>query len=100
MESEDVLGVISSLDGTKYAQVLNAAVPEYNETGSIDVFEKALNRFLADAAHTYAMKQPLGIGPIIGYLTLKEQEIHNLKIIARAKREKDFPTSQIREMLV
>ena len=100
MESEDILGVISSLDGTKYAEVLNAVVPQYNETGSIDVFEKALNKFLSEAAHTYSMKKPLGIGPIIGFLTLKEQEIHNLKVIARAKREKEFPTSQLREMLV
>jgi V/A-type H+-transporting ATPase subunit C len=100
MEAEDVLGIVSSLDGTKYAAVLNAVVPEYNETGSIDVFEKALNKFLSEAAHTYAMKQPLGIGPILGYLTLKEQEIYNLKIIARAKRETNFPTSQIREMLL
>ena len=45
MESEDILGVISSLDGTKYAEVLNAVVPQYNETGSIDVFEKALNKY-------------------------------------------------------
>lgn len=100
MESEDVLGVISGLDGTKYAPILNDVIPEYNETGSIGVFEVALNKFLIDVSKTYSKKQPLGIGPIIGYLTEKEKEIHNLKVIARAKREENFPTSQIQEMLI
>lgn len=100
MESEDVLGVISSLDGTKYAPILNEVIPEYNETGSIGVFEVALNKFLIKVAKTYSLKQPLGIGPILGYLTEKEKEIHNLKVIARAKREENFPTSQIQEMLL
>ena len=100
MESEDVLGVISSLDGTKYAPILNEVIPEYNETGSIGVFEVALNKFLIQISKTYSLKQPLGIGPILGYLTEKEKEIHNLKVIARAKREENFPTSQIQEMLI
>ena len=30
----------------------------------------------------------------------KEVEVKNLKVIARAKREEDFPISKIREMLV
>jgi V/A-type H+-transporting ATPase subunit C len=46
------------------------------------------------------MKKPIGIGPIIGYLSQKEVEIRNLKVIARAKREADFPVSRLREMLV
>lgn len=100
MESEDVAGVISSLDGTKYSPVLSEVLPEYNETGSVALFEKALDKFLVDSAKSYSMKKPLGIGPIIGYLSQKEMEIRNLKIIVRAKREADFPISKIREMLV
>ena len=45
-------------------------------------------------------KKPLGVGPIIGYLSQKENEIKNLKIIARAKREANFPNSKIMEMLI
>lgn len=100
MESEDVAGVISSLDGTKYSPVLSEVLPTYSETGSVALFENALDKFLVDSAKSYSMKKPLGIGPIIGYLSQKEMEIRNLKIIVRAKREADFPISKIREMLV
>ena len=100
MEAEDVTGVISSLEGTKYSDVLTDVLPEYNETGSVALFEKALDKFLVDSAKSYSMKKPLGIGPIIGFLSQKEVEVRNLKVIARAKREEDFPISKIREMLV
>ena len=100
MEAEDVTGVISSLEGTKYSDVLTDVLPEYNETGSVALFEKALDKFLVDSAKSYSMKKPLGIGPIIGFLSQKEVEVKNLKVIARAKREGDFPISKIREMLV
>ena len=100
MESQDVTGVISSLEGTKYADVLTELLPEYNETGSVAIFEKALDKFLVDSAKSASMKKPIGIGPIIGYLSQKEVEIRNLKVIARAKREADFPVSRLREMLV
>ena len=100
MESQDVTGVISSLEGTKYADVLTELLLEYNETGSVAIFEKALDKFLVDSAKSASMKKPIGIGPIIGYLSQKEVEIRNLKVIARAKREADFPVSRLREMLV
>ena len=90
----------SSLEGTKYSEVLTDVLPEYNETGSVALFEQALDKFLVDSAKSYSMKKPLGIGPIIGFLSQKEVEVKNLKVIARAKREEDFPISKIREMLV
>lgn len=100
MESESVEGVVSSLEGTKFAPVLAEVLPKYNETGSVALFEKALDKFLVESAKSYSMRKPLGVGPIIGFLSQKEVEVRNLKIIARAKREKDFPVDKIREMLV
>ena len=100
MESPDVTNVVSGLEGTKYANALSDAIPVYNETGSVAVFEKALDTYAADYAKSLSVKKPLGIGPIIGYLSQKENEIKNLKIIARAKREADFPNSKIMEMLI
>ena len=100
MESPDVASVISGLEGTKYASVLGDAIAKFNETGSVFVFEKALDKYLAEHAKSLASKKPLGIGPIIGYLSQKETEIKNLKIIARAKREVGFPNSKIMEMLI
>ena len=53
-------------------------LPEYNETGSVALFEQALDKFLVDSAKSYSMKKPLGIGPIIGFLSQKEVEVKNL----------------------
>ena len=100
MDSPDVTNVVSGLEGTKYASALTDAMPVYNETGSVAVFEKALDKYSSDYSKSLAIKKPLGIGPIIGYLSQKENEIKNLKIIARAKREADFPNSKIMEMLI
>ncbi len=100
MESQDVPNVVSSLEGTKYAEPLQEALTKYNETGSVAVFEKALDVYEFESAKSLGTKKPLGIGPIIGYLSQKEAEIRNLKIIARAKREEDFPNAKIMEMLI
>ena len=100
MESPDVTNIVSGLEGTKYAEALTDAIPVYNETGSVAVFEKALDVYSSEYSKSLASKKPLGIGPIIGYLNQKESEIKNLKIIARAKREADFPNSKIMEMLI
>ena len=90
MESPDVTNVVSGLEGTKYAEALTDAMPVYNETGSVAVFEKALDVYASNYAKSLSSKKPLGVGPIIGYLSQKENEIKNLKIIARAKREAGF----------
>ena len=87
MESPDVTNVVSGLEGTKYAEALTDVMPVYNETASVAVFEKALDVYASNYAKSLSSKKPLGVGPIIGYLSQKENEIKNLKIIARAKRE-------------
>jgi V/A-type H+-transporting ATPase subunit C len=48
----------------------------------------------------FAVKKPFGAGPMIGFLNRKENEIRNLKVIARGKREANFPAAMIKEMLV
>jgi V/A-type H+/Na+-transporting ATPase subunit C len=100
MEAEDVGGVISSLEGTEYAQILADSLTEYTKTGSVAPLEAALDQQIRKTAKTLSMKIPFGIGPIIGYLNKKDKEIRNLKVITRAKREIGFPNSQIKEMLI
>ena len=99
MESEDVPGVISSLEGTDYAQALTEALNEYNEKGSIAAFETSLDKHVNEAAKDIALKNQFGIGPMIGFLNRKEKEIKNLKIIVRGKREQVITPSMIKEML-
>jgi V/A-type H+/Na+-transporting ATPase subunit C len=100
MESDNVQGVVSSLEGTDFSSILADALSEYNENGSVAVFEKALDEYLLNSAKSLSLRKPLGIGPILGFLSQKEREIRNLKIIIRAKREVSFSTSEIQEMLV
>ncbi|MGB9979695.1 V-type ATP synthase subunit C [Methanobacterium sp.] len=99
MDSEDVNGVINSLEGTDYSQI-SEALPEYVKTGSVASLEAALDEHVRKTAQTSALKIPFGIGPIIGFLNKKEKEIRNLKVITRAKREVGFPNSKIKELLV
>lgn len=100
MESEDVPGVISSLEGTDYAPMLSDAMADYNETKSMASFENSLDSHVVKTAKTISLKNQFGIGPMIGFLSRKENEIKNLKIIARGKREEGFSSSMIKEMLI
>jgi V/A-type H+-transporting ATPase subunit C len=100
MESEDVSGVVNGLEGTDYAPMLTESLTDYTETGSIEAFEKALDEHVSEVAQRISQKNQFGIGPMIGYLNKKENEIKNLKIIIRGKREQDLSASVIKEMLV
>ncbi|MGZ7210000.1 MAG: V-type ATP synthase subunit C [Methanobacterium sp.] len=100
MESDDIAAISSSLEGSNYAQIVADAMSEYSKTGSVAPIEAALETHLREMAKTISLKVPFGIGPIIGFISRKETEIKNLKVIARAKREMGFPTSEIKEMLV
>ncbi len=100
MEAEDVAGVVSGLEGTEYALLLAESMATYNETGSIGAFETALDNNVVETAKKISLKNQFGIGPMIGFLSRKEKEIKNLKIIARGKREEGYTPAMIKEMLV
>jgi len=100
MEAEDVSGVVSGLEGTEYAPVLAEAMSQYTETGSIGAFETALDKNVSETAKRISLKNQFGIGPMIGFLSKKEKEIKNLKIIVRGKREEGFTPAMIKEMLI
>jgi V/A-type H+-transporting ATPase subunit C len=53
-----------------------------------------------ETAKKISLKNQFGIGPMIGFLSRKEKEIKNLKIIVRGKREEGFTPAMIKEMLV
>ncbi len=100
MEAEDVSAVVSAMEGTDYAPILSEALNGYTQTGSIAPFEKDLDSYLTKMARNFAVKKPFGAGPMIGFLNRKENEVRNLKVIARGKREVNFPAAMIKEMLV
>lgn len=100
MESEDMTSLLSSIESSEYGKVIIDTIPEYNQTGSITVFDEALDGYERKMANNIFKKKPFGVGPIIGFLNKKEIEIKNLKIIARSKRGIALPSSEIKEMLL
>jgi len=100
LESDSVPDIIARLEGTNYHEVLSEALPEYNEKNSLEVIEKALDNLIYQNAKSLSIQNTLGVGPIISYLTKKENETKNLKLIVRAKRDVNFSVSEIQEMLV
>ena len=100
MESEDMTSLLSSIESSQYGKIIIDHIPEYNQTGSITVFDDALDGYERDMANNIFKKKPFGVGPIIGFLNKKETEIKNLKIIARSKRGNSIPSSEIKEMLL
>lgn len=100
IESEDVSGVVNGLEGTGYAPMLSDSLNDYNETGSIAAFEKALDNHINEIAKRISQKNQFGLGPMIGFLNKKEKEIRNLKVIIRGKRDQELSPTAIKEMLV
>lgn len=100
MESEDMTSLLSSIESSQYGKIIIDHIPEFNQTGSITVFDDALDGYERDMANNIFKKKPFGVGPIIGFLNKKETEIKNLKIIARSKRGNSIPSSEIKEMLL
>lgn len=99
MEAENIREVIASLRGFDYEPILSDALPKYEKTKSISVFEEALENYLYKMGRKFLTRESLTVAPILAYLILKEKEIKNLKIIARAKRE-GIPESRIKKMLI
>jgi V/A-type H+-transporting ATPase subunit C len=100
LESDSVSDIVGRLEGTDYHEVLSESLPEYNEKNSLEVLEKALDDLVYQTAKSLSIQNTLGVGPIISYLTKKENETKNLKLILRAKRDVNFSISEIQEMLV
>ncbi|ABR55655.1 ATPase, A1 complex, subunit C [Methanococcus aeolicus Nankai-3] len=97
-DAESIEGVISSLEGTKYGSIISDKLEEYEKVNSVFIFEHALDKYLSEVGKKLSLRQPFGVGPIIGLIISKEQEIKNLKIITKGKME-GLNSSQIRELL-
>ncbi len=97
-DADSIETVIGALEDTSYAPIINEKLDEYESTKSVFVFEKALDNYIYETGKKLSRRQPFGVGPIIGLIVSKEQEIKKLKIITKGKLENLNP-SQIRELL-
>jgi V/A-type H+-transporting ATPase subunit C len=95
----DVDEVLDRLKGTPYTAALDSAALRYLETGSISVFERALEEQLMRKALMAGAKDPHGVGVAIAYLYSKQNEITNLRIIVRGKAV-GMPPERLKEELI
>ncbi len=98
-EEEDVRGLINSLESTPFYPALIEVLPEYEKTSSLVPLEKALDTFILKAGWDISVKQPYGVGPLMGFLSLKEAEMRNVRVIAVAK-ETQLDHDAIRSLMV
>jgi len=98
-EEEDVRGLINSLEGTPFYSTLMEVFPEYEKTSSLVPLEKAVDEFLLSMGLDISVKHPFGVGPLMGFLSLKEAEMRNVRTIAVAK-EAQLDQDAIRTLMV
>ncbi len=82
-EVDQVSQVISALEGTSYYNILKDNIENYNQEGSVQVLENALNGLFIKIITDISTKYFVSIGPTFRFLISKEYEIQNLKIIAK-----------------
>ncbi len=75
--------ILDGLKGSRFGMVLEEAAERYLESQSISVFERALEDFLTRKAIALGGGDPLGVGIPIAYLWSKNNEVTNVRIVAR-----------------
>lgn len=95
----DVDEVLDRLKRSPYGEALDEAAVRYLEMQSIPVFERALEELLMRRALMSGVRDPHGVGVAIAYLWGKQNEITNIRIIARGK-EVGMPADRVREELI
>jgi V/A-type H+-transporting ATPase subunit C len=98
-EVDQVPQVISALEGTSYYNVLKDNIEEYNKDGSVQVLENALDGLFLKLVRDISIQYFVSIGPTIQFLTSKEFEVQNLKVIAKGVDE-SLPPDVINKFVV
>jgi V/A-type H+-transporting ATPase subunit C len=95
-DEEELSGLISLLEDTIFFEPLLSGQTEYERTGSVFPFERALDNLLEQKAEDTRRKKPFGPGPLIGFIVSKEAEVRRLLAAVRST-EVDLDRETIRE---
>ena len=95
----DVDEVYDRLKRTPYGRPVEDVAIKYIESGSISVFERALEDYLMRRAFAAGRGDPLGVGIVISYLWMKANEVTNLRIIVKGISV-GMPVERMREELI
>lgn len=83
VSKSDVDEIYERLKHTPYGRSVEAVAVKYVETGSVSVFERALEDYLTKQAFAIGRGDPLGAGVMVSYLWMKANEVTNLRIIVK-----------------
>ncbi len=95
----DAAATLKKLSSTVYGPILEDAADKYEKTNSLLPIELALKAYLAKQSQNIMIEHPFRLGFILGYMTLKELEIQNLKSICVGIAG-TLPSEKIEETLV
>jgi len=79
---ENLGAAVEILAGTRYRPALKTGMSAFARTSRLSDLEKSLHYFQLEREAQEMLKDPLGIGIVIGYLALKENEVSNIRWIA------------------
>lgn len=82
---KELPALVAALAKTKYAAAVQVGYQKFLELKSLLVLERGLEKIYETEAQRLLHTFPLSIGPIVGYLASKENEVKTLRAIGRGK---------------
>lgn len=79
--AEEMNIVLNILSKTPYSKIFEENMAEYEKNHNLSVFERSLRNMAVNKGKEVAILNSLGIGPAIGYLAQKQQEVQRLRVI-------------------
>jgi len=97
---ETAATAVEMLAATPYGPALAAAMPAFAAASALSVFERALRQAELRRAAGLIIRDPLGIGVLLGYQALKTNEIANLRAVAQGLLMREPPQRIRAEVLL
>ena len=97
-EVDDLDTLIKVLEETKYKNVIDKGIEDFENTGSLIILETELYRYLLRHSALLLHQHPLSVDVILGFMLAKDIEIRNLRILIKGKQlglEEDFMERQL-----
>lgn len=77
-----VSAAVDVLEATRYGPPLVGGLPQYERASRLSLFEEQLHIYYLRWRTRQIIRDPLGPGVLLGYLSLKQNEVRNLRWIA------------------
>lgn len=80
---DSVIAAVEPLSGTLLEPALRAGLEAYSRSSRLSDIERQLKRYRLEWMAEQIVKDPLGIGVVLGYVALKTNEVSNIRWIAQ-----------------